>query len=391
MLIVHVINSLVADGAEKFLSRLCRNMHGYRHHVIALSDLGPVADGLRQSGIPVESIGMRSALEAPLVVFRLARRLRALNPDIVQTWMYYSDLIGGLSAKLAGSKRVVWSIRHSGLSWRDYRATVVMASRLCAALSRFVPDAILVNSLNGRTIHQKLGYRSRIFEVIPNGIDLTRYRPDAEARVRIRRELRLEDDAFVVGMVGRYDPQKGHADFLAAAAAVAVDRPEVRFVLAGRGVDQGNSALAAMIGGHGLANRVMLLGERNDVPALLSAFDLLTLSSIHGEGFPNAVAEAMATGVPCVVTDVGDCADLVSDTGFVIAPGDVVGLSEKIAAAMDLDIEDRRRLGEAARRRIAENFEISRIVGRYEDFYADLLREPVAEIRSSRGPEVSER
>ena len=158
-------------------------------------------------------------------------------------------------------------------------------------------------------MHEALGYRPRDWVHMPNGVDLNRYRPDTRDRVQVRAELGLDATTFAVGMIARADPQKDHVTFLAAAEIVAAQHPNLRFILAGRETEK----LPAV-------DRILTLGEREDVPRLLRGLDVVVLSSAYGEGTPNIIAEAMATGVPCITTNVGDAAALVGCSGLVVAP-----------------------------------------------------------------------
>jgi glycosyltransferase involved in cell wall biosynthesis len=208
--------------------------------------------------------------------------------------------------------------------------------------------------------------------VIPNGFDLARFQPDALRRSAVRAELGVGDDVPLVGLIGRFDPQKNHAGFFEAAGCLLRRLPMVHFVLAGKGIDEGNRALMRMVETAGVGHVTHLLGLRSDIPHLMAALDVLASSS-YGEAFPNVLGEAMASGVPCVVTDVGDSAYIVGDTGRVVLPGNMAGLAAAIEDLLTLPAAERAALGERARARVAEHFEIGRVVQQYERFYDDLI------------------
>ena len=202
---------------------------------------------------------------------------------------------------------------------QQYAASTTLVVKLLSRLSR-LPDAVVVNSKAGRRWHEGLGYRPRRWEFVPNGFDTVEFRPDASARTGLRAELGLDSNAILVGLVARYDRMKGHEDFLRAAARLHEEHDKVHFVLAGRGVEAGNTALAAIASALGLDGAVHFLGERADVRRVTAALDIAVSASRFGEGFSKAIGEAMACGVPCVVTDVGDAAVLVGETGRVVPP-----------------------------------------------------------------------
>jgi glycosyltransferase involved in cell wall biosynthesis len=237
--------------------------------------------------------------------------------------------VGGLAAKLAGVSAIAWNIRNSDLSSAHSRRTTRAVVRANALLSGTLPGKILCCSDTARRIHVELGYREDRFHLIPNGFDLQQFRPSDQARAAVRRELGLNEDQPLIGLVARWHPQKDHPGFIRAAAALARVQPAVHFILAGAECDDANPELVRLVAEAGLAGRIHLLGPRSDIPRITAALDIATISSIFGEAFPNILGEAMACAVPCVTTDVGDAAYIVGDTGRVVPPGD----HEKLAAA----------------------------------------------------------
>ena len=243
-----------------------------------------------------------------------------------------------------------------------------------------MPRVIVSCSNAAVDVHRKLGDADK-FRVIPNGTDLETFKPDADARRAVRDELGLDDSTPVIGMVARFHPQKDYPNLLAAAGQLVRSHPGVRFVLCGLGLDAANAPLASLLRANGVENHVILTGLRRDIPRLLNAFDLHTLSSSFGEGFPNVVGEAMAAGVPCVVTDVGDSALIVGDTGITVPPRDPAALAQGWRELLDLPREELDVLRVRARQRIADEFSLGAIVAQYESLY-----EQVAAGRSRRGP-----
>lgn len=370
MKIVHVITGTGLGGAEVMLDTVLRALGtGYASQVVSLQPLGPVGERMRARGVVIDTVDMRAGVPDPRAVLRLARLLRRVGPDLVHTWMYHADLVGGIAARLAGVRRVAWAIHNSTLDPGVVKASTRAVVRACAALSSRVPDAILCCSDVARRIHVGYGYPDPRIEVIPNGLDVRRFAPDRDARRRLRAELGVAPEAPLVGLVARWDPQKNHAGFLRAAAAVLAARPETRFVLAGTRIEDGNPELAALVGAHDLRDAVRLLGPRDDVPRVMAGLDLLVSASGYGEAFPIVLGEAMACGVPCVATDVGDSALIIADTGRIVPPSDDAALADAIVAMLASPPETRRALGERARERIAGHFDIERVARRYEAFY----------------------
>ncbi len=374
MRVLHVITGPLAfGGAEVMLYRLlaASDREETSHEVVSLTELGIVADRIRELGITTRALGMkrhRLRIPDPVRVLRLAALIRESRPDVVQTWLYHADLLGGLAAKLAGGARIFWGIHNNSLDGATIRRTTRWTAAACARLSRWIPDGIVTVSRAARELHVAAGYDARKFVYIPNGFDVTIFRPDPAARREVREELGLAPGQVVVGLPARFDPQKDHPNFVRAAALLARRRADVRFVLCGEGVSPDNQALVRLVAERGLLDRFLLLGRRSDMPRVMNALDLATLSSVS-EAFPVAIGEAMASGIPCVVTDVGDCADLVGGTGRVVPPRDPEALARAWESLVRLEPAARIRLGLAARARIAEHFALPRIAERYAALY----------------------
>jgi glycosyltransferase involved in cell wall biosynthesis len=368
--IVFITTGLSTGGAEAMLFKLLDNIDRkkFEPYVISLISKDEIGQRIEKLGIPVSAMGINSSELSILPLLRLFKILRQIRPDIVQTWMYHADLLGGVVARLAGIKKVVWSLRNSNLSRDLTKSSTIQVVKLCAALSTWLPIQILSCSKRAGEIHAQLGYARDKIKIIPNGFDLGSFQPNSEARESVRKELGLSYDVFLVGLMARYDSQKNHAGFISAVAQVHRSMPEVHFLLAGTGVDKSNKALVKHIADHGLKNHILLLGRRDDMPRLMASLDILASASF-GEAFPNVLGEAMACGVPCVVTDVGDSAEIVGDTGRVVQSGDMEGLAQYIQEVLSMPMAERARLGQKARARVEANYEIGHVTRLYEELY----------------------
>jgi glycosyltransferase involved in cell wall biosynthesis len=356
----------------KLLERIDRKTHSF--HVFSLTGLGEIGPRIQALGVPVEALGMRRGVPSPTAVLRLARRLRQVEAELVHTWMYHADLLGGIAARMSGVRTIVWCIRNSTLDRNKSRLSTRLVARVNALVSHWLPDGVVSCAEAARDYHVALGYAADKMAVIPNGFDLSRFQPDADARASVRAELGLPASTPLVGVVGRNDPQKNHTGFLEAAASVQRSHPGVHFVLVGAGLDRHNTELAAAAQRFGVAESVHWLGRRQDIARLMASLDVLVSSSGYGEAFPNVIGEAMSCGVPCVVTDVGDSAVIVGDTGRVVSAGDMPSLAAAVADLLALGAAPRAALGQRARARVQEHFEIGQVVRRYEDYYAQLVR-----------------
>ncbi len=363
--IIHVITELGSGGAERMLLRLVKASTAYRHVVVSLSGGGDLTQTVRAAGAEVVSMGINHPISALKALLTLARIIRREQPAVVQTWLYHADLVGLLAARLAGFRPVAWNLRCSDMDLSRYRWSTRLVLKLLIWLSS-QPDMVMANSDSGRRWHARLGYRPRRWQLVPNGVDTAVFHPDADARARWRRRLNVRDGDTLVGMMARRDPMKDHEGMLRAAAEAARRRRGLAFVLAGRGVIRSDRALAQLA--EAVEAPVHLINECDDPAGLCAAFDIAVLSSAFGEGFPNVVVEAMATAVPCVVTDVGDAAAIVGSTGLIVRPRDPTALADAILALAD-DEKLRKRMGHAARERIVERYSLASAVARYESLW----------------------
>lgn len=378
MIVLHITTGLETGGAELVLERIIMHQRQdarYQHRVISLRTLGTVGPRLQAAGIPVEAMGMLGPVALISGFVRLIRRIAQIRPDLVTTWMYHADVFGGVAAWLVGRRRIIWSIRISDISPAlGVSRSQMWIRRLSVPLSRFVPRRIHYVAEAARKVHEALGYDATKSVVVPNGYVVPAPAEAAAARSRIRAELGLVEGDILIGSAGRFSPQKNYRGFIAAAKSIGSRFPQTRFLLFGRNVTWENEELAGWIRESGLADRFHLLGERRDVLDWLAALDIFALFSL-GEGFPNIVAEAMSVGTPCIVTDVGDAALLLADTGIVIQSQDLGGLTSSIEQLIAAGEAERRRIGEAGRRRVESTFSLSATV----DGYAKLFDEVAGE------------
>ena len=374
--VLHVISGLGVGGAERMLARLIEygEPETIEPFVVSLTDEGELASEIRSSGATVRTLGMTRARPSLAGFARLTALMRELKPDVVQTWMYHADLVGGLAAKFSGGIPVAWGIRHSDLDPEATKTTTLRVAKVCARFSRVLPTRIICNSHISREIHARLGYDDARMMVIPNGFDLALYRPDAQARSSVRDELNLPQDTTIIFAAGRHHPQKDHTTLIAAAGMLTKSMPDLHVVACGKNMTYDNAALEQQIEERRLRSSVHLIGPRSDMPRLLAAADLFTSSSSHGEAFPQVVGEAMAYSLPCVVTDVGDSGIIVDDTGVVVPPRSPSALAEGWKQLLTMDAEERQGLGKRARRRIQDNYEIHEVVRRFSEVHRGLSR-----------------
>lgn len=366
--VLHIINGLGPGGAETVLYRLVTHPSDVRHEIVSLERPNWYSRQLEEAGITVHHLDW-SLSSAPLAAYSLFRLIQRSDADVVQTWMYRSNLVGGVLGRLTG-KEVVWNIRCSSLAPLHFRSRLV--AKLGGRLARWVPRFIINCSEESVKIHGSLGYDAAEGAVIPNGYDPGMLRIDDRSRSSTRRTFRVEPETFLIGTVGRWHIQKGIPILIEALRLLRQRGVIARLILTGRGLEARNEELSRLISASGCADQVQAIGERRDIPEIARALDLHVLASIGSEGFPNVVAETMVSGTPNVATAIGDAALIVGKTGWIVKPGDAAALADAIEAAYrewKFSPARWKRRREEARQRIIDNFTLERMVGRYEEVW----------------------
>jgi glycosyltransferase involved in cell wall biosynthesis len=361
--VVFLIRSLGRGGSERQLATLARALNRERFEVTVITFYpgGDFEKELADGGVRVVSLRKRGRWDILGFLWRLRRALGQIRPHVIHSYLVEPNLLAVLFKPLSRPAKVVWGIRASKMDLSRYDWFARVNFRLQTFASRFA-DKVIFNSNAGRDYHVARGFPARRCAVIHGGVDAERFKPDRESGRRIREAWAVDDDALLIGLVGRLDPMKDHRTFLKAAELLSRRDFKLRFACVGGGPEGYAARLRRIAEDYKLADVFIWAGERRDMPAVYNALDI-ACSSSSGEGMPNAIAEAMACGVPCVVTDVGDSALLVGEAGIVVSPGDPPALSEGLARCLNM-----LKAGEARspRPRVAEHFSVSKLVSRTE-------------------------
>jgi len=353
---MHLITGLGTGGAERMLTHLVTGSKNpdIRHVVVSMMGKDVFGKEIEQAGVELFTLNMSNKLSALKGLWHLHKIIKKIKPGTLQTWLYHADLMGSIYKKLFGFPgKLLWNIRCSNMDDARYNWLTKILTILSA-----IPNQVLVNSKSGLNHHKVLGYKPQNWAVLPNGINVERFAPNANARKKLEEDYQLNATDFIVGVVARNDPMKAYGSFLEAFATLHHKNPTLKAILVG----EGTKKLPKQAG-------VTALGQRGDIESILSGFDVLCMPSSHGEGFPNVVVEAMACGTPCVVTDVGDALDIIGDTGIGIAPeftSDIVYGLEKAASLNKKTLD---KMGRDARRRIVENWALPKIIDSYNQIY----------------------
>jgi glycosyltransferase involved in cell wall biosynthesis len=366
MKVIHIIVGLETGGAETMLKKLVQHPSSVEHVVVSLTTCGPIGQQIVDSGNKVYALQMRGLPGVPMALWRLARIIRGEHANVAQTWMYHADLLGGLVAAVVGIP-VFWGVRTTELPRERSRATRIIRT-CCAFLSNVIPKKIIYPAESSRILHESLGYSVAKSIVIPNGFDLETLQDGFSLREEMRRKFGLQTFEPALGFIGRFHDDKDPYTFLRAMALLFCRVGSLKIVMIGRGFDYANRSLRSWIDELGLRGRVLLLGERPDVPACLGAIDVFCLAS-KTEGFPNVLGEAMGVGIPCVATDVGDVRVVLGDCGVVVPREDPTALADGVAQVLAWTPTERAARIELARERIADAYSIEATVKRFETLY----------------------
>ncbi len=367
--VLHVITGLNVGGAETMLARLLEQTDGIpgaSAEVLSLLPPGPAADRIIPLGVPVHHLGMRAGRPSLTAAFKLAATVRRLRPDLIMGWMHHGQIAATLAALVTpGRPPVIWNVRHSLSGFVQEKPLTRLLLRLGALLSR-TPKAIIYNSRTAAAQYGALGFDGRRAVVIPNGFHVPAASAPAIGRAFIQQRLGIGIEPLLIAMVARDHPMKDVPNLVIAFSRLIAAGLDAHLLLVGQNMDRPTAAVAALLARIPSA-RWTLAGHRSDVAGWLGGVDVLALPSAWGEGFPNIVGEAMAAGVACVATDVGDSGWLVAENGRVVPPADAEALADALLDLHRLGPAGRRKLGMAARERIARDFALPDIARRYLD------------------------
>ena len=379
--VAFLARSLETGGAERQLAALAAGLDRSRFQPVVLCFYAgdetdqPLLAELVAAGVPVVDLAKRGRWDGLPFGLRLLKTLRDLQPEVLHGYLPVPNMLAAVCKVFMPGMKVVFGVRSAVIDLARYDRLF----RLTYSIERwFTPlaDLIIVNSQAGRDHYVRMGFPEHKMAVVFNGIDVRRFTPAAASSgAELRQSWGVPPDAPLVGLPGRLDAMKGHPIFLQAAAYLAPTYPAARFVCIGGGPAAYLAELQENANALGISDRVIWAGPRDDMPAVYAALDIACSASI-GEGFPNVIAEAMACGVPCAVTDVGDSALIIGPTGTIAPPHDPVALAGALGALLGLPSEERRALGAAARQRVAERYSLETLLAHTQDALEALAREP---------------
>ena len=373
MKILYLISNLGTGGAELSLKRLAVRLSKEDNNsivVISLSNIGDVGNDLQKHGIILYAINFNTIF-LPISVLQLYKQIKKLKPDVIHTWMYHADFIGGLLGKLAGVRKIVWSIRNTDIPQRKFSITSFIRF-LNTLLSWFIPNIIVCNSYSGMKSHIKLGFCKRKMVVIPNS-----YLP-ANSELSFNKEqfklkYDLNQDNFIIAAIGRFDKLKDFNNFIKASKIVSEYYPKAKYLLIGLNLDNNNKLLLKWIIENNQLNNFILLGYQKDISCYLNdIIDIFCLSS-KSEGFPNVLLEAMSFEVPCVATNVGDVSLILENNGIIVPPNNSIALANGLIKMINTSFEIKSHYGKVNKNLINYKYSNNNISNIYQNLYKSII------------------
>tara|TARA_Y100000991_G_scaffold73895_2_gene55616 strand:- start:8253 stop:9383 length:1131 start_codon:yes stop_codon:yes gene_type:complete len=362
--IVYIINSTDVGGAENIFFNVVKELSKKDIVIISLTCQGYYGKELKNKGFTVYSINMKKNIFILFQIFKLFYLINIHRPEIVHTWLYHSNLIGGIIAKLSRVKKIYWSIHHD----YEYSNMLMMIEmKLLSVLSHLIPNKIIYCSYSSKENHIKNGYSQFESSIIENGICLSKFKSDSILRTKIRAKLKIKNDCFLLGNISRYHPLKDHDTLLKSLTYLKLKSKSFRCILIGNGLTEKNIDLVKKIEKYNLSKEIILYGSSNKIHQLINAFDLYILSS-KSESFPVTLLESMASGVPCISTNVGDAKNIIGNSGWIVNPKDHYELGNCIAKIIDKRdlLQEKSKL---SKERVKEFFSLERMNYRYKKLY----------------------
>ena len=373
MKVVHIITGLNDGGAEHTLYKICKYDNKNKNIVISLTGLGKYGPLLSKLGISVYCLELK--ILKIYKIFSLIKLIESLKPDLVQTWLVHADFFGGIAARLAGINKVVWNVRYSNVELGKTKFLTIFIMKILINLSFLIPQLIIINSKRGMKMYSAKGYDKKKLRLIQNGYDLSILKINKIKNKTFRKKIKIKKETPLIGNVSRYDPKKDHLNFIQALSLLKSKKINFFCVLVGTKIHRYNLKLISKIQELKLTKNIKLLGRSNNITEVMNGIDIYVQSSGYGEGFPNVVAESMACGTPCVVTDVGDAGIIVGNTGWVVPPKNSHKLAKAIEKAIyEMKTKKWNKKCYKARLRIKENFEIMKMIKSYNNLWNQILR-----------------
>ncbi len=371
MKILYIITNLNLGGAELQLYKIAESLkNDHKIKVISLLSIGDIGDKLIKLGVELSVINFSKKRFLFFSFLKLCITILKYKPDIVHTWMYHANLIGGLGAKISNVKNIFWSIHHNDLSTIHNKLSTVIIAKIGAFFSYLIPKKVICVSKNVKTKHIDFGYQEKKMVFIPNGIDVLEFSKIDDARHLLFEKYNFTNDTKLIGFPSRLDPIKNHEGFFASVADIIISEPKLnlQIILCGKNIDKNNDELISLINKYGLIDRVHLLGIMHNMPLFMSSIDLLVNNS-YGESFSLVLAEALSCETSCISTFEGDPESIIQDIGVHVPAGNNSLLSKAIINMIKSDSPAKNKI--KGRKKVISSYSLEFALKNYKLLYTN--------------------
>tara|TARA_B100000963_G_scaffold223008_1_gene194397 strand:- start:2127 stop:3251 length:1125 start_codon:yes stop_codon:yes gene_type:complete len=366
--ILHIISGLGDGGAEANLYNFICNTKNQINYVISLKDKGKYGSLLEKKGIEIYYINFSNRISFIKKFIFLFKLIKKLKPDIVQTWLYHADLIGGCAAYLANSRNIFWGIHHTSLESRFNKKSIIFISKLNSFLSHIIPRRIVVCAEKSMDEHIKKGFNKDKFIVIRNGVDLNKFKYSESIRRKYREKIKINQSELLLGTVARYNPIKDFPTLIKAIKKLKSSGLNFKYLFVGENMDLENKTLVNIIEKYNLMDKIKLIGQEENISNVMNALDLHILSS-KSEAFPMVILESLACGTPSISTNVGDVRKIIKHKKFLVDKENYLALYKAINKFLNLEEENKKKISKECINHIKVNYSIQKMTKEYLRLY----------------------
>ena len=366
--ILHIISGLNDGGAESLLFNFLCYTKNDINFVISLKGKGKYGKMIEEKGIKIFYFDFSLNLSLISNFIDLIKLIRKINPDVVQTWLYHADLLGGCAAYIANSKNIFWGIHHGSLDKNINNYSTIFISKINSILSYFIPRKIIVCADSAKSIHIKNGFSPQKFITIPNGIDLNKFKRSSQKRSFFRNKLNIKSNETLYGTVARFHPIKDHITLIKSISRLKKAGYKFKYLLVGENINNKNKLLNEIIKKYRLEETMILLEKEENISLVMNALDLHVLSS-KSEALPMVILEAMGCGTPCLSTNVGDIKNLIFDNNLIVETSNQSSLFSAMKIFSDYNSKYKNQISISVENQIKENYSLEKMTKKYLNLY----------------------
>ena len=370
--IIHIITGLNEGGAEATLFNLINNTKEQNNFIISLKGKGKYGALLRKKGIKVYSINFKFDFSLIKKFFYIIKIIKKINPDIVQTWMYHADLIGGIASYIANKKNIFWGIHHTSLKFNSNKKSIILIATINRILSYVIPKKIIVCANKAKETHIKFGFDKSKFHIIHNGIDFRKFKKSKIKGLKYRKKISASENEIIFGTVARFDPNKDHLNLLKALKEIKKKHIKFKYLLVGKNMNKKNNYILRNIYKHNLEENIILLGEEKDIVSIMNTLDLHILPS-KSEAFPLVLLESIACGTLSISTNVGDVEKIIKTNSLLVKPKNHISLYEGIMKFLAISCDEKSKIINQSILHIKKNYSVEKMANSYINIYKIFL------------------